>query len=343
MKTLLRGLVLIAVGIGMTATLALAVTDAEIREAEAALQKAPNDVGRRAELAKRYYLRGSDLSQAGNQAGALADFKTGLAVLESKQSKVPQQHPVFEELRYGLGYTYLMLGQPQDAVVALDQLVAASPAVGKARYLLGIALMGTATEAGYKRGLEVFSQLGKDNAGPDGAAAAHAATRYGYDAAIGTALSGKPADAAATIAFLRDRFGAASGADEAENQGLGYGMGAFQLLAGNSAAGLSEFDALIAKNPAYKLKNGVALIQILSQAFYQAGRDQLSKGTPGSMEQAIASFENAEKVGGGNQTDTHHGKAMAYKQLRQLDKMAVEMATINKIDPDYYKKINTGA
>lgn len=343
MNTLLRGMVLIAVGIGMTASLALAATDADIRAAEAALQKAPKDAGRRAELAKRYYLRGSDLSMAGNQAGALADFKAGLAALDSKQGKVPEQHPVFEELRYGLGYTYLMMGQPQDATVVLDQLVAASPAVAKARYLLGIALMSTATEAGYKRGLEIFGQLGKDSPGPDGVSAIHAATRYGYDVSIGTALSGKARDAVATMTYLRNRFGVASGADDAENQALVYGMGSFELLAGNSAGGLSELDGLIAKYPAFKLKNGLTLIQILSNAFYQAGLEQLSKGTPGSMEQAIASFEDAEKVGGANLTDTHHGKAMAYKQLRQLDKMAVEMATIQKIDPDYYKKINTGA
>lgn len=342
MKTLLRGTAWIAAGLVLAAGAALAVSDAEVSTAQAALQKAPRDDNRRVEAARLLYLRGSDASMAGNHAGAATDFKAGLSTLEVKPSKVSRQNPVYEELRYGLGYTLLQTGQPQEAVVVLDQLVADSPKVSKARYLLGVALMQTATEAGHKRGIEVLSQLGKDSPGADGIASMHAASRYALDASIGMALSGKAPGAVATLSLLRERFGTESGADEAENQSLLYGMGSSQLLAGNPASGLSELETLNGKNPSYRLKNGIAIGQVLSSTYYRSGFEQLTKGTPGSLEQAIASFDNAERIGGGNLADTHHGKALAFKQLRQLDKMAFEMATIQKIDPDYYRKINIG-
>ncbi len=344
MLTLLRGMVALAVGIGLlvSAHSVLAVTDAEFSEAQAAVQKAPGDDAKRVELAKLHYLKGADLSMAGNHAAATGEFKAGLAVLEAKPSKVSEQNPVYEEIRYGLGYSQMMQMQPQDAVVVLDQLVSASPRVGKARYLLGVALMNLRTEASIKRAVEVFGQLAREFPEPERSMSAHAASRYVYDVSIGTALSKKAGEAVQAMGALRDRFGAASGADAAENHAMQYGMGSFQLLAGNAAAGLAELERLNGIAPNFALKNGVTLAQVLSNAYYQSGLEQLSKGAPESLAQALTAFDNSEKYGSGKDMDTHHGKALAYKQLNQTGKFTQEMAAIYQLDPQYYKKINTG-
>lgn len=341
----LRGMIALAAGIGLfvSAQLSLAVTDAELREAQAAAGKAPGDDARRVELARLHYLKGADLSAAGNHAGAAAEFRAGLAVLEAKPSRVREQNPVYEETRYGLGYSYLMQAQPQDAVVVLDQLVAASPRAGHARYLLAVALMNVRTAAASRRAVEVLGQFGREFPEPDRAMAAHAASRYVYDVSIGTALSHKAGEAVQALSRLRDRFGAASGADAAENQALHYGLGTFQLMAGNDAAGLAELEGLKGAAPNFALKNGVTLAQVLSNAYYRAGLEMLSKGTPEALGQAVAAFDNAEKVGSGKETDTHHGKALAYKQLGQTDKFGQEMAAIRQLDSQVYNRINTGS
>jgi tetratricopeptide (TPR) repeat protein len=341
----------VALGIGMLlAALALwqpeaahAVSDAEFREAEAALKAAPSDGAKRIELAALHYLKGSDFAQSGNAANAVVEFKTALSVLEDRQSKVPEQTPVYEETRYGLGYAYFALGQPQEAVVILDQLVAASPRFARARYLLGIALLRMSSEDSMGRGLEVLMQLAKDTPGPDGTAATHAITRYVYNLAVGHAGIGRPGQALAMMRSTRERIGAGTGADAAENQALLFGMGVFQTQTGNSPAGLSEFEALKAANERYRLKNGLTLQQVLANAYYQAGTEQLSRGGQGALQQALMNFENAERYGTGKETDTHHGKALAYKQLNQQDKMAEELALILKLDREYYKRINTGS
>ena len=340
----LRGMVALAAGIGLilSAHAALAVTDAEFREAEAAVAKTPGDDAKRVDLARLRYLKGAEFSQPGNHPRAAAEFKAGLAVLEAKPSKVPEQNPVYEETRYGLGYSYLMQALPQDAVVVLDQLVAASPRAGKARYLLGVALIHVRTEAASRRAVEVLGQFGREFPEPDRAMASHAASRFVYNTAIGTALSGKAGDAVQAMSALRGRFGAAGGADAAENQAMQYGMGAFQLLAGNTAAGLAELESLKGTAPSYALKNGVTLAQVLSNTYFKQGLDLLAKGSPESLAQAVTAFENAETNGAGKDADTHHGKALAYKQLKQTDKFEQEMAAILRLDPQYYKKINAG-
>jgi tetratricopeptide (TPR) repeat protein len=269
MRTLLRGAILAALGIGLALPvhvgMARAVTDVEFREAEAGLEKSPQDDAKRAQLARLHYLKGSDLSLAGNHEGAVAAFKTGLAILETKVSKVSEQHPVYEELRYGLGYSELMLNRPQDAVVVLDQLVASSARHARARYLLGIALLSVATEATLKRGIEVLGQLSRDSQGTqDATAATHAVSRYVYNFSIGMALSGKAGPAVQAMQDVRDRVGASSGADAVENQAYLYGMGQFQLMAGHTAAGMAEFAALKAQNPNFQTKSGYTVTRALS-------------------------------------------------------------------------------
>ena len=40
-------------------------------------------------------------------------------MLEDRESKVPEQAPVYEEARYGLGYSHFAQGKTQDAAVEL--------------------------------------------------------------------------------------------------------------------------------------------------------------------------------------------------------------------------------
>jgi hypothetical protein len=322
---------------------ALAVTDTEIRQAEDALQASPRDSVKRVEVAKLHYLSGSDYSMHGNAAPAAVEFKIALKVLEDKQSRIPQQHPVYEEVRYGLAYSDLALGQPQDAVVLLDQLVASSPRFSRARVLLGVALLRTASDTDTPRGLEVLAQVAKELPGPDGTMATHIASRYSYDLAVSEAAAGKPNAAAGMVEDLRDRFGLNGGATAAENQTFLYGFGTLELQAGNTAAGLAAYDGLKNQNPEFRLANGVTLRQVLANTYYRVGLDELSKGGAGASERAIAAFDDAEQYGSSKDADTHHGKALAYKQLDERDRMAVELALVLQADSSYYKRINTGS
>jgi len=321
---------------------AFAVTDAQLRQAEAALQSAPADGAKRLEVARLHYLKGSDFSVRGDASKAAGEFKSALSVLQDRQSRISAQSPVYEEVRYGLGYAYLALGQPQDAVVVLDQLAEGSPRFTRARYLLGVALLRTGSEPDTKRGIEVLIQLAKETPGPDGTAASHAATRYAYDIALGMAAAGKAAAAAAVLQDVRDRLGPASGANAAENEASLFALGTFQVWAGNAPAGLADYDALKSQDAGFHLASGVTIRQALSDASYQLGLQDLSKGGDAALQKAIADFDVAEANGTAKDADVHHGKAVAYKRMNEDQNLVKELAAILQADPDYYKKINTG-
>lgn len=317
-----------------------AVPPAEIQGAEAALSSEPANQAKQVEVAKLHYLNGSDLLANHDPAGALTEFKTALRTIENRQANIRQQHPVYEEVRYGAGYTYLALGQPADAIAVLDPLVAASPRNGRARYLLGIALLRTGSASDARRGMSVLGMLAKEMPAEEGSAAAHAASRYGYNLTIGAAATGSAAESVSALQALRDNFGVSSGATAAENQAFQYAMGWFQALAGNTGAALAELEALQRQNASYALKKGVTLQQVLADVHYQAGLERLSKKSPDSLQESLAEFETAERYGSGNEVDVHHGKALVYKQLNQPDKMAQELAVVLALDPDYYKRIS---
>ncbi len=314
----------------------------EIRRLTAELAKDTHKDATRILLATQLYLEASDLSMASKHDDAAKGFKAGLAVLQDRNGTVPENQPVYEETRYGLGYSALMLGQTQDAVGALDPLVASSPGVGKARYLLAAALLASGTDASFKRGLAVLTAMAGQNMGAEKDMAVRGATRWSYDLAVTLAAEGKGADALALMQDVRTRFGAASGANPAENQALQYGVAYFTGLTTGPSAAAAEYDKLSGQNAAYKLANGVTLKQVLSNAYYRAGLDALGLKTKEGNEQAVTAFNEAQEYGTGTDVDQMHGRALAYKNLGQADKMLVELARIEQTDPGYYKSINTG-
>lgn len=170
-----------------------------------------------------------------------------------------------------------------------------------------------------------------------------ALTRYTFDRATGMAATGDAFGAAAAQQSLRDRFGAASGATAAENQALLFGMGTARIVAGDAPAGLADYENLKSQNAGFRLKNGVTVRQSLADAYYRAGLEQLRQGGEAALMRAISYFDRAEANGTGKEVDTHHGKAVAYKLLKQPDPMALELGAVLKLDPEYFKKINTGS
>lgn len=347
MTNLLRGLawggaaLVLALAIVRPGT-AFAVTNTELRQAEAALQAAPADRAKRLEVAKLHYLKGSDFSMRGDASAAAAEFKNALSVLQDRQSKISAQSALVEEVRYGLGYAYMAMGQPQNAVVVLDQLAQGAPRFTRARYLLGVALLHTGSEPDTNRGIEVLVQLAKEAPGAIGTAATHAASRYAYDIAIGMAAAGKAAAAATVLQNVRDRLGPASGANAAENQAFLFALGTFQVLAGNAPAGVADYETLKSQNAGFHLANGVTIRQVLSNTGYQLGLQELGKGGEAALKQAVGFFDLADANGTGKEVDAHHGKAVAYKGMNQDRNFIKELAAILQADPAYYKKINTG-
>jgi tetratricopeptide (TPR) repeat protein len=325
---------------GTWAPFVLAASTAETPGADAAPNAAPADAAQGVGAAKLHYLKGSELLAKHNPAGALTEFKAALRPIENRQGKNREQNPVYAEVRYGAAYAYLEVGQASNAVAVLDPLVAVSPRDGRARYLLGIALLRTGSVVDTRRGMNVLGLLAKEIPGQYGTAASHAASRYGYDVAIGAAATGSAAESASAVQTLRDNFGVFSSATAAEDQAFQFGMGWLESLAGNTAAALSELEGLKRQNPAYILRNGVTLQQVLSDLHYQAGLDLLGKGNQDSLRQALVELEIAERYGSGKEVDVHHGKALVYKRLDQPDKMAQELASILALDPGYYKRIS---
>jgi hypothetical protein len=189
----------------------------------------------------------------------------------------------------------------------------------------------------------VLTQLAADTAGSDRTMALHAAARYGYNVAAGMSLAGNTSGAAETLTKLQERLGVAAGANPEENRALRFATGALSGIAGDPGSGIASLEELRKQDAGYKLRNGTKVDQVLAWSYYQAGLGFLAAETPDSARQALGAFEQAERYGSGKEADVVHGKALAYRQMGQTDKMNEELAKLEKLDPDYYRKITSGS
>ena len=139
---------------------------------------------------------------------------------------------------------------------------------------------------------------------------------------------------------LLTEFGESPGKDEQENQHLAFAVGVYETDLDSHMAGLVEHEILYDSAPEYALNNGTTLKQLLSNAYYQAGLDNVTRNdNPQAMDLSIEMFELARQTGDGNQVDVHHGKAIAYFVMNDEAKFEQEMDAIWPLDQEYYKTI----
>jgi len=311
---------------------------ADIQDAKKLMDTNPT-TNNRLRLATLQYLQGVDYLKSNDMNNALDSLQASVWTLEDGKGQIPETNPVFEEARYGLGYALLQNNNPYEALLVLDQLVKADPAFGKAKYLLGATLINIPGAKSTKRAVDVMTELAQSGQAPYADYGAHAATRFAYDISTLEAAKGDPAAATQTLEAVTSAIGSDKGADAQENHMVMFAEGIYRRDAGDAMGAVDKLEALYNEDSSFQLANGVALSGVLSNAYYAGALDQLQLGGDGAQMLAVQMFDNAAKVGDPGALDVHHGKAIAYTKLGEMDKAAEELQAIVSKDPSYYDKI----
>jgi tetratricopeptide (TPR) repeat protein len=310
---------------------------ADIDQAKQTLESSPSPSNRE-RLATLQYLQGVDYLNAGNMEMATTALQEAVETLDKGEGQIPEHSPVYEEARYGLAFALWKADKPYDALLYLEQLANSSPKLGKARYLLGSALISISGKKSYERGVEVFIQLAQDGTGEAKEMAARAATRTAYNESTLMDAQGQSGEGLNKLNSLKSSVGMAMGANDAENQAVQYAMAYYEQTTGDVTGALAGYEDLYKGNPGFALGNGTGLKDVLANAYYQNGVELL-RGGAGSAQQALDMFNQSATVGGAEPADVHHGKAIAFALMNDEANLAQEMAAIHTMDPGYYDKI----
>jgi tetratricopeptide (TPR) repeat protein len=311
---------------------------AQIEDAKGLLDSNPT-VNNRLRLGTLQYLQGVDYLKAGDLNNAIDSMQAGVWTLEDGKGQVPENHPVFEEARYGLAYTLLHNNNPYEALLVLDQTVSADPDFGKARYLLGVTLMNIPGEKSMKRGIDVMAKLAQDGRDPYKEWAAHSATRFAYNLSTLPHATGNAAGASAILDSAIDAVGAGNGSSANENTSVEFARGIYLRDTGDVLGALEHLEAAHSADAGYRLSNGVALSGVLANMYYASGLEQLQAGGDSASSLAADLFGNALKVGDSGALDARHGKAVAHTRLGQTSEAVEELKAIVAKDPGYYERI----
>jgi predicted Zn-dependent protease len=330
---------LLALALALPATFAFAQNRmGEITDAKKMLDSNPN-ANNRLRLATLQYQQGVDYLKSGDVNNAVDSMQASVYTLEDGKGQVPESNSQFMESRYGLAYALFHQNKPVDAQVVLEKLVASAPDYDKANYLRGAVLMASPGPSGPGRAVDAMVKLAQNGKAPFNDYGAHAATRYGYDLSTLSYARGDAAAAGKTLGDAVNGAGAGKGADAAENQKVEFAQGIYMRDAGDATGAVDKLEALYKENSGFQLNNGVALSGVLANAYYAAGLAQLQVQCDAAQQTALQMFDKAEQLGDPAALDVHHGKAIAYTKLNQLDKASDELKMIVAKDPSYYDKI----
>lgn len=310
----------------------------DIEDTKRLLQENPT-LNNRVRLGTLYYLEGVDYLLAGNSEAAVENLQSAVWTLEDGAGQVPDTNAVFEEARYGLGYAQLQAGNPYEALGALDPAVKANPEFHKARYLLGVTLLGIPTRASQTRGLEVLKLLAQESDGDIKAQAERSALRFAYNTSTAMHAQGNAAGAAALLQGVTDALGSDLASNMGENEKVQFAAGVYLADSGDAFGAIDAYEKLYNTNSGFSLSNGVTVASVLSNTYYQAGLDQLDLGAGTASLVAVDLFDSAATVGDPKAVDVHHGKAVAYSRAEDAENMVAEIKMIAELDPGYFAKI----
>ena len=311
---------------------------ADIDDAKSLVESNPT-FNNRLRLGTLQYLQGVDYLKAGDLSNAIDSMQAGVWTFEDGKGQIPETHPAFEVARYGLAYALLKNGSTYESRTVLEQLVNASPDFGKARYLLGVALMSTPGEQSQQQGIAVLSKLAQDGRAPYKDMGAHAATRYAYDLSTLVYAQGNAEGALQTLNSATDEVGFDAGANDAENNSVHFGAGIYRRDTGDTFGALDHLEAVHNADANYQLANGVAASGVLANMYYAAALAQLQDGGDSANQTAVGLLENAASTGDPDALDVQHGLAVAYTRLGENDKALDALKKIVAKDPSYYNKV----
>jgi tetratricopeptide (TPR) repeat protein len=315
---------------------------AEIAKTTALLKENPASQINRVRLATLYYLHGAEQAGAGKHMAAIDSYRTGLNTLQRREYAIPRTNTAYQALWYGLGYSYHAIGQHERAIATLEQLTGTFPKLLKGRYLLGIAQVQSSDPARIVRGIDALARLAQEDTGPIGQASRRAAA--GWALSYGTVLAseGKAAEAVRLMLMLNPTGHVEGAANREEQQALLYGAGYFKQQAGNLTDAIADFEALKEINPGFKLRNGITLQVVLSNAYYEGALQQLQESGQEALKLAVEYFDLAEKTGNPKAADVNYGKAVAYLKLGKGHEQDVarELELVAQKDPVLFARVN---
>ncbi len=329
-------LAMLALMLSTTGALAQRGMSGKIEAARMKLEQNPNNASQRQALMRLYVDEGTQLAQAGNYAGSLDSFGNATAVADDANPRLPENDPVVSAARYGEAYGMLQTGKLGLGIAALEAIVANNPGNQDARLLLGATLC---RNGNVSKGLEVLKVAHDEAEGDDAIRAAQAGVRFGYNHSTIHAALGDDKAALDMLAETRVAFGPDSGATEAENDGMQYAMGLYEMAAGDLTVAVAELEFLVDVRPNYTLNNGVSAKGVLAGAQYRAGVELLTEKNKKNAEKALAHLNAAEKLDGKDSVDVHHGKALAYGIMEDTANVQKELQIIGRLDPSRLPKL----
>ncbi len=311
---------------------------AEIDETSSRLANDPGNQELRVRLVNLYYKQALEDLQNNLDADAVGTLNKGLETASGGTNPVSDSHESVAETRYALGYALARQGKYFDAVLVIDDLVAAQQENFTARYLLGVTLIRSNTNENIQRGMEVLKQIAAESPGTNETASRTASARLTYNISTTEYAGGNAKGAADMMSDLFAKHGDTPGANDAENQHLKFASGVYLAATGDSSGAQFQLDGLAQEASGYALNNGTTLDQVRSNVHYQAALDALSSGGSSGGATALDAIRQVEDIDGSSVT-TMHVKALAYSLTGDSEAMNNEMDAIKSADQSYYDNI----
>lgn len=305
---------------------------------ETALGARVPDLESKARLVEAYYGQGTSDLRAGYTAEAVQSLRLGLAIGTAEPFPLPPSLQVMGDIRFALAFALDRIGQTEEAVAILEELERLSPGKVEVSYLLATLQLSHLNPKLLENG---FARLKAIADGPDqrfAATARASAMRFALARALLHLHNGDPGAALAGFSRFRQDFGESPGLDDAENDQFHYAAGIYHQRNGELEAALTELNALLRRDPAFKLKNGLTIQQVVVALDYQAALAALDRGTAGAPN-ALERLAEMEKMGAGAAPDLLHARAVAHLYLGQREAGEQALEQLKTLDAAYHARI----
>lgn len=311
---------------------------AQIEDTKLLLAQNPDNVDQRVSLAELQYLEGIEYFNAGDEEQADALFRESLATLE-ESSEIPEDHQAYRSARYALAYLMWRQGRHVEAVRELDRMLNYAPEHLPGRYLLGVSLNDSRDPELLERSFEVFLNLATDPQVERFPVARDAAVRYVYNWST-LYYANDNAEKAFGLAFrLQDRVLPDLDRESEAYQKSLFAVGVYRGSIDDATDAAADLEALYYINPSFSLANGIQIREVLSNAYYRAGLEQLAQDDEEGGRQALIFFRKVQELEGESRPDVIHGIALGEKVSGNETGYNDAMASLLEVDADYYERI----
>ena len=203
--------VLWTLALSLPAGFALGQGMADIEAAKKMVAENP-DFQNRMRLAALQYGEGFRLLRENNPTEAARMMQAAVWGYEDAGDNIAEDSDIFEKARYGLAYALKESGNPVEAILVLEKIVAANPINDQAKFMLGKILtnnpgkkspMKLLADKNFKKGVQVLAALSEDGSRPyDGKASRALGIEGGANFNEGNRLLGEN-DAAGAASMMQ--------------------------------------------------------------------------------------------------------------------------------------------